>query len=238
MTLRSAASAMLRPPVSGVLHQQARPTSQMLRPSGSYAPQQMAAPVSQRPPQTPAQPAKGMVVSVEASVLAIIGVMVALVVAFYLGMLKGRDEALTSGKQATSPQERAKPPVPAGPAEGIKTVDPGGIKHQDPGDRPKPPGGDKPVPPSPPTSGKWTVEVYRYAGTDQRAADQFARKLSDRGLQGVEVVRRNIKGKTELAVCVGRFDSREDPRAEQTKQAVINIDRKRFAGVVELVKLD
>jgi hypothetical protein len=130
--------------------------------------------------------------------------------------------------------------VPGG-QEGIKTVDPGSIKHQDPGDRPKPSGGDRttPPPPVPPAgTGKWTVEVLRYAAGEKAAADALARRLSEKGLVGVEVIRKTVRGNVELAVCVGRFESRDDPRAEQTKQAIIGLDRRRYTGVVEVVKVD
>ena len=49
---------------------------------------------------------------------------------------------------------------------------------------------------------------------------------------------RTVRGRKELCVCVGRFPSRSDRRAEQLKEKVINLDRRKFTGRVEVVKLD
>jgi hypothetical protein len=187
----------------------------------------------------PAAPAagRGIHVPIEVAVLGMIGFVVLWIVAFFLGLSQGREQRkTTSSPEAVSPGGQKPPPGPGG-QEAIKSVDPGSVKHQDPGDRPKPPAGDRSLPPLTGT-GKWTVEVLRYTANDKSSADALARRLTEKGFQEVAVIRKTVRGNQELAVCVGRFESRDDPRAEQTKQAIIGLDRRRYTGVVEIVKVE
>ena len=63
-------------------------------------------------------------------------------------------------------------------------------------------------------------------------------RLTEKGLQGAFIGTRTVRGRKELCVCVGRFPSRNDRRAELLKEKVINLDRRKFTGRVEGVKLD
>ena len=177
----------------------------------------------------------GIFVSVEMAVLSAVAVFVSLIVVFFLGWNVGRkDMDLRGGPEGprNGGTENSQ-----GEGAGIRSGDPEGVKPVNVGNQPKPKKGNETKIAAPPTgTGKWTVEVYRY--NNRGVAQAMVRRLNQKGLSGVFIGKRKVRGKQELCVCVGRFPRRDDPRAELLKQKVINLDRRRFTGLVEIVELD
>jgi hypothetical protein len=199
--------------------------------------QQAVSPSGRAPAAVPAA-GRGFYVSVEVAVLAVIAMTLGLICAFYVGVRVGRQERelATPAGEETQPKQGD-----AGKENGDRIKESGvsSVAHLPVGDRPKQ-GPKRPRPPvTPPTGkGKYTIEVLRFPSNAKSTAEYWRRKLSTGGIPGVYVIQRKVRGRMEWCVCAGRFETRNDPRAEQLKQAVINYDRRRFTGLVEVIKLD
>jgi hypothetical protein len=177
---------------------------------------------------------RGMFVSVEMAVLAVIGMAMSWICVFFLGMRVGKIETdLTGG--AKNPRNGKIEGQPDN-GDGIRETDPNRVNPLRVGNRPGAHKRPPTVVKAPSGTGKWTVEIMRY--NDRAVAKIMLRKLTEKGLQGAFIGTRTVRGRKELCVCVGRFPSRNDRRAEQLKEKVINLDRRRFTGRVEVVKLD
>jgi hypothetical protein len=173
------------------------------------------------------------------AVLAVIGMTLGLICAFYIGVRVGREENQLSstGRERDEGNGKTKG---EGSGNGIKTTRPRNVGRIEVGTKPKTPAGSTKRTIATPTggSGKWTVEVYRYNASERRVAERMVQRLEAQGLRGVWIGQRTVRGRKQLCVCVGRFQSRSDPAAERLKQTVINLNRQRYATLVEIVKLD
>ncbi len=232
VTVQTTASNVLRPrpasappPISTPISKIGAP--RLSTPSGVQA----AVGSSQR---TTTASGRGIFVSVEMAVLAVIGMAMSWICVFFLGMRVGRSETdLTGGAKAPASSSAESQ---TGNGDGIRDTDPDKVNALPMGTRPKKPKDTKPSINVPAGTGKWTVEIYRY--NDRRVAQIMVRRMIGRGLQDAFIGTRTVRGRKELCVCVGRFPNRNDPRAEQLKEKVINLDRRKFTGLVEIVKLD
>ena len=191
-------------------------------------------------PAAPSVPAsgRGFYVSVEMAVLAVIAMTLGLICAFYVGVRVGRQERDLAG-----PVQEGEGGKSAGNGEkegdGIKESGVSSVAHLPVGDRPKKNPKTHPSPPTPPTgTGKYTIEVLRFPSNAKSTAEFWRKKLATGGIPGVYVIERKVRGHMEWCVCAGRFAQRNDPRAERLKQTIINFDRRRFTGLVEVIKLD
>jgi hypothetical protein len=185
----------------------------------------------------PAQAGRGFYVSVEMAVMAGVAVTVGFICFFFMGVRVGAQQRDQEG----GPRVEG-PGSPGGPDGGsgqdIKEAPPDSLRGIDMGTGPVVRNTQQPPPPVPTGDGKYTIEVLRFPANAKSSAESWRGKLERARIPGAFVIKRRIRGKDEWCVCVGRFQTRDDPTAAQLKQSIINVNRRLLTGLVEVVKLE
>ncbi len=232
-TVRASASSVIRPPSAAGYTGPTGPVASTIRPSGATPPPisgvQSAVSGPQRSTAAAGQTGarRGIFVSTELAVLAVIGMTQALVCAFFAGMRIGQSELETSGPRKPGSGKR-----PDGTDGNLKIRDPNGMEHIDVGDMPKPTVGTRKIKPPPAGSGKWTVEVMSY-GSEGPAKAMIRRLERDYNVTGARIERRG----RNYAVCIGRFQKADAPAAIRLKRDIIAKNPRLFRGPTGIVRL-
>ncbi len=228
--------ASVRVPGSSVLRPQGGPISTVgstMRPSGisgvsTVSGVQSGVSGPQRSAAMAGQGSKaGIFISTELAVLAVIGMTLGLVCAFFLGWRVGG-----RAKDTMSPPRSTRNGKTNGESNGdLKILDPNGMQHVNVGDKPKT-NGKRPVSVSKSGTGKWTVEVMSYA-RERPAKAMVGRLARDYNVTGARIERRG----RNFAVCIGRYKRADDPEALRVKRAIIAKNPRTFSGPTGIVKL-